>query len=105
LAGLAKAIDASVKSNSSKNLRAFVCGVGGVTEDDLKKIGDVSFPLTIAVEKDGPGAYKLNKEAQVTVLMYNARKLVVFNYATNSTADLTKAKVDEIVKSVDKLFQ
>lgn len=104
MAGLAKAVDASVKANSSKNLKAFVCGVGGVTEDDLKKVGEVSFPLTIAVEKDGPGAYKLNKEAVVTIIIYTPKKLIAYNYACSDTKDLTKEKIEEIVKSIEKAF-
>jgi hypothetical protein len=102
LAGLAKAVDAAVKANSGKNLKAFVCGIGGVGEDDLKKIGDVGFPLTIAAEKDGPGAYKLNGEAAVTVIIYNRGKLITSNFAFRDTKELTKEKIEEIVKSIDK---
>ena len=102
MAGLAKAVDVSVKANSSKNLKAFVCGISGVGEDDLKKIGDVSFPLVISAEKDGPGAYKLNGEAAVTVIIYNKGKLVTSNFAFRDPKELTKEKIEEIVKSIDK---
>src|SRR4051794_24170204 len=71
LAKVVKAVDAVQKSNSK--LGTVVVGVGGVEAADLEKFQEahkLTTPLTVAVDKDGPRAYKLNKDAAMTVLVY-----------------------------------
>ena len=44
-----------------------------MTDADFEKLQEthkLTTPLTVAVDKDGPPAYELNKEAAVTVLVY-----------------------------------
>ena len=71
LASLVKAVDEVQKSNAK--LGTVVVGVSGVEAADLEKLQEthkLTTPLTVAVDKDGPKAYKLNKDAAVTVLVY-----------------------------------
>lgn len=73
MASLVKAIDEVQKSDS--NLGTVVVGVSGVEGADLEKLQEthkLTTPLTVAVDKDGPKGYKLNKDAAVTVLIYKS---------------------------------
>ena len=93
LASLVKAVDAVQKNN--EKLGTVVVGVSGVEAADLEKLQDthkLTTPLTIAVDKDGPKAYKLNKEAAVTVLVYKAGGALVANMGfADSKAAAAKA--------------
>jgi peroxiredoxin len=94
LASLVKAVDAVQKTN--KDLGTVVVGVSGVTDADLEKLQEthkLTTPLTVAVEKDGPRDYELNKEAAVTVLVYKQGGKIVKNFAFKDTkAAAEKAK-------------
>jgi len=71
LAKVVQAVDEIQKSNAK--LGTVVVGVSGVAAADLEKLQEtckLTTPLTVAVDKDGPKAYQLNKEAAVTVLVY-----------------------------------
>lgn len=86
LASLVKAVDEVQKSNSK--LGTVVVGVSGVEGADLEKLQEthkLTCPLTVAVAKDGPPAYKLNKEAAVTVLVYKKGGTVAKNFAFKDT--------------------
>jgi hypothetical protein len=86
LASLVKEVDAVQKKN--KDLGTVVVGVGGVSDADFEKLQEtykLTTPLTIAVEKDGPSAYSLNKEAAVTVLVYKAGGKISKNFAFKDT--------------------
>jgi hypothetical protein len=94
LASLVKAVDGVQKSN--KDLGTVVVGVSGVADADFEKLQETykfTTPLTIAVKKDGPPAYDLNKDAAVTVLIYKKGGKVVKSYGfsdTKSAADKAK---------------
>ena len=62
------------------------------------KTAQLTTALTVASDKDGPKAYKLNKEAVVTVLVYKKGGTIVKNYAFASTSDAA-AKAKEIAES------
>jgi hypothetical protein len=86
LATIVKAVDEVQKSNAK--LGTFVVGVGGVEAADLEKLQashKLTTPLTISVDKDGPGAYKLNKDAVVTVVVYKQGGAVSKNFAFKDT--------------------
>lgn len=86
LANLVKAVDEVQKNN--KDLGTVVVGVGGVTDADLEKLQEthkLAAPLTVAVDKDGPPAYDLNKEAAVTVLVYQKGGKISKNFAFADT--------------------
>src|SRR5262249_25045702 len=71
LVTLVKAVDEVQKNN--KDLGTVVVGVSGVQAADFEKIQTthkLTTPLTVAVDKDGPTKYDLNKDAVVTVLVY-----------------------------------
>ena len=94
LAGLVKAIDEVQKSNSK--LGTVVVGVSGVEGADFEKLQSthkLTTPLTVAVDKDGPKAYKLNQEAAVTVLVYKKGGGISKSFAFKDTkAAAEKAK-------------
>lgn len=94
LAKLVKAVDEVQKSN--KDLGTCVVGVGGVSQADMEKLQEthkLTTALTVAVDKDGPSAYKLNKDAAVTVLVYKKGGQIAKNFAFKDTkAAAEKAK-------------
>lgn len=95
LATVVKAVDAVQKSN--EKLGTVVVGVSGVADADLAKLQEthkLTTPLTVAVDKDGPSKYNLNKDAAVTVLVYKRGGVVSKNFAfkdTKSAAEQAKA--------------
>jgi hypothetical protein len=94
LAGLVKAVDEVQKNN--EKLGTLVVGVSGVRPADFEKLQathKLTTPLTIAEDKDGPERYKLNKEAAVTVVVYQEGGKVYKNFAFKDTKSaLAKAK-------------
>ena len=105
LASLVKAVD-EVQKNNAK-LGTVVVGVSGVEGADLEKLQSthkLTTPLTVAKEEDGPKKYDLNKEAAVTVVVYQKGGVVAKNFAfkdTKSAADKAKeiaAAAEEALK-------
>ncbi len=98
LAKLVQAVDRVQKSN--EKLGTVVVGVSGVQGDDLKKLQEtykLTTPLTVAVDKDGPAKYKLNKDTAVTVLVYKKGGEIIkkFNFKTTmAAAEKAKAVAD-----------
>jgi len=94
IASLVKSVDQVQKNNDQ--LGTVLVGVSGVTAPDLEKLQDthkLTTPLTIAVNKDGPPAWKLNKDAAVTVLVYKRGGNIYRNFAFRDTkAAAEKAK-------------
>jgi len=94
LAKMVKAVDEVQKTNSK--LGTVVVGVSGVEAADLEKLQSthkLTTPLTVAEDKDGPGAYKLNKDAAVTVLVYKKGGAISKSFAFKDTkAAAEKAK-------------
>ncbi len=96
LVKIVKAVDEVQKSNSK--LGTVVVGVGGVEAADFEKIQEthkLTTPLTVAVDKDGPSRYELNKDAAVTVLVYKKGGAISKNFAFKSTKDAAE-KAEEI---------
>jgi hypothetical protein len=94
VANVVKAVDAVQKSN--KDLGTVVVGVSGVKDADFEKLQEtykLTTPLTIALDKDGPSAYQLNKDAAVTVIVYKKGGEIAKNFAFKDTkAAAEKAK-------------
>lgn len=94
LVKLVKAVDEVQKNN--KDLGTVVVGVSGVEAADFEKLQTthkLTTPLTVAEDKDGPDAYKLNKDAAVTVLVYKKGGAIAKNFAfadTKSAAEKAK---------------
>src|SRR5437879_3166284 len=94
LVKIVKAVDEVQKG--SKDLGTVVVGVGGVEAADFEKLQSthkLTTPLTVAEDQDGPKAYKLNKDAAVTVLVYKKGGSITKNFAfkdTKSAAEKAK---------------
>jgi hypothetical protein len=58
-------------------------------------------PLGTFADADGPPAYRLNRAADVTVLLF-VKKKVVANFAFRA-GELTEAKADDVVAALKKL--
>jgi len=104
LASVVKAVDEIQKSN--EKLGTVVVGVGGVAAADFEKLQEthkLTTPLTIAFAADGPKAYKLNKEAAVTVLVYKAGGKISKNFAFKDTKDAAAKAKDIAAAAADAL--
>ena len=85
-----------IQKNNEK-LGTVVIGVSGVQAADFEKIQTthkLTTPLTIAEDKDGPEAYKLNKDAAVTVVVYQKGGAVTKNFAFKTTKEAAAAAKD-----------
>jgi predicted metalloprotease with PDZ domain len=105
LAAVVKAVD-SVQKNNAK-LGTVVVGVGGVEAADLTKLQDtykLTTPLTVAVDKDGPKAYKLNPSAAMTVLVYQKGGTISRNFAFTTTK-AAAAKAGEIAAAAQDVLK
>ena len=106
LASLVKKIDAETAKNSKKNMGSFVVFLSDEEGmfDKLKKLvqkeGLKECILTID-NVTGPEDYKIAKEAEVTVVLYNKRK-VEANYAFRK-GELNDKAIDMVVKDVSKI--
>jgi len=105
IATVIKSVDGVQKNNDK--LGTVLVGVSGVEAADLEKLQDtykLTTPLTIAVNKDGPKNWKLNKDAAVTVIVYKRGGAVHGNFAfadTKSAAEKAKdiaASAEEALK-------
>lgn len=95
LAKVVKAVDEVQKGN--KDLGTVVVGVGGVAAADFEKLQTthkLTTPLTVAEDKDGPGAYKLNKDAAMTVLVYEKGGKVAKTFAFKDTKEAAEKAKD-----------
>ena len=104
LAGLVKAVDEVQKNN--EKLGTFVVGVSGVEEADFEKLQSthkLTTPLTVAEDKDGPEAYKLNKEAAVTVLVYKKGGTISKSFAFKDTRSAAEKAKDIASAAADAL--
>jgi hypothetical protein len=105
LATLVKAVDSVQKKN--KDQGTVVVGVGGVTDADFEKLQEthkLTTPLTVAVDKDGPPAYELNKEAAVTVLVYKVGGTIKKNFAFKDSK-AAAAKAQEIAETAESILK
>jgi hypothetical protein len=106
VARLVRAIHPKVAAwGSGKGPRAFLCGIGPVDEKQLLKLGEPgNVALTIPRSRDQLDKYKLDKDAAVTVIVYDRDRdhKVTANFAFRETAELSKAKIQEVVQSLDR---
>jgi len=105
LATVIKSVDEIQKSNAK--LGTVVVGVGGVEASDLEKLqsaNKLTTPLTVAIDKDGPKAYNLNKDAAVTVLVYKKGGVISKNFAFKDTK-AAAAKASEIAAAAKAVIE
>lgn len=68
-----------------------------------QKQGLKTVPIGVFEDADGPPSYKLNKDADVTVMLFTKQK-VVANFAFRASEFNDKA-IDDVLKAVPQLFE
>ncbi len=104
LAGLVKAVDEVQTKNA--DLGTVVVGVSGVKPADFEKLQSthkLTTPLTVAEDADGPERYKLNKEAAVTVLVYQKGGTIFKSFAFKDTKGAAEKAKDIAAAANDAL--
>lgn len=104
LVKLVQAVDEVQKSDAK--LGTVVVGVSGVTDADFEKIqatNKLTTPLTIAVDKDGPDRYNLNKDAAITVLVYKKGGAITKSFAFKDTKSAAAKAGDIATAAKDAL--
>ena len=107
LASLAKKIDAATDKNSECKMGSFIVFLNDDEGID-KKLKDLAdkehlekISLATLSNKAGPEAYKIAKDAEVTVILYNKNKCEA-NYSFKK-GEMTDADVEKIVADVAKI--
>ncbi len=108
VANLIHQIDASVGANKDKNMCAFVVLLTNEAHDDAKKLAQLkedmkieNVPLTTFNGTVGPDAYKLSKDAAVTVMMWNKSRVQVNQaFADAKISEADAAKLAEETKKI-----
>ena len=110
LTSLVKQINEEVGKNGDKKLSAFVVFLTDDTDElapkveklaEKEKIGNV--PLTIGEIEAGPPSYKIDKDAEVTVMLWKKTK-VVANHAFKA-GELHKKQIEAIIKDIPKILE
>ena len=108
LTSLVKKIDAETAKNKDKKMGSFAVFMSDdpKLEDALKELAKkenlTNFILSID-NPAGPAAYKVDKNADITVVLYNKRK-VEANYAFKK-GELKDADVSKIIADIAKIVQ
>jgi hypothetical protein len=105
LGKLVRGLDAALAKQPAAELRAWVTFLGDdqpALDPQIVRWGQTNgirqVPLGVFEDLDGPPAYRLGREADVTVLLAVKQK-VVANFAFRP-AELTDARVAEVLKAV-----
>ncbi len=108
LASLAKKIDAATEKNNECKMGSFIVFLNDDEGID-KKLKDLAdkehlskISLATLSSKAGPEAYKIDKDAEVTVILYGKNKCKA-NYSFKK-GELTESDVDKIVADVAKIL-
>lgn len=108
LASLAKKIDAATDKNSECKMGSFIVFLNDDEGLD-KKLKDLAdkehlekISLATLSNKAGPEAYKIAKDADVTVVLYHKNKCEA-NYAFKK-GEMTDKDVDKIVEDLTKIL-
>jgi hypothetical protein len=108
LTSLVKKIDAETVKNSNKKMGSFIVflsdkeGLDKELKDFAKKQNIKELVFTVD-NVAGPEAYKVDKDADITVVLYYKQK-VEANYAFRK-GELNDQKIDQIVKDVSKIIK
>jgi hypothetical protein len=110
LSSLLKQFDDAVGKNKDADLRSFAVFLSDDAETMEKTLKSVAekekitenVPLTIVEEIAGPAAFKIHKDAEVTVLLYTKGK-VVSNFAFKA-GELQEKHVKAIVGDIPKIL-
>jgi hypothetical protein len=107
---LLKQLDAAVAKNKDADMRSFAVFLSDDADDMAEKLKAVAekqklsenVPLTVVEETAGPPAYKIDKDADVTVLLYTKGK-VVSNFAFKA-GELQDKQVKAILAELPKIL-
>lgn len=107
LTSLVKKIDAATANNSKCKMGSFVvfCSDEDDLKDKLKSLAekeDLKKTILTIDKPDGPPAYKVAKDADVTVILYNERK-VEANH-TFKKGELNDKAIEAIMADVPKIL-
>ncbi len=108
LTSLVKKIDAKTVKNGKKNMGSFVVFLSDKEDLDkqLKQIAEKQGLKEIVLTIDnvsGPQGYDVAKDADVTVVMYNKRK-VEANFVFRK-GELNEKAIDNVVQDVSKILK
>jgi hypothetical protein len=108
LTSLVKKIDAETAKNGTKRMGSFVVFLSDKEglDKELQKLAEKEGLKECILTIDnvaGPPDYKVAKEAEVTVVLYNKHK-VEANYAFRK-GELNDQAIDNIVKGVSKIVK
>ena len=110
LASLVKQIDKVVADHQDEKMAAFLVLLSEDSDADerqlkqlAKKHGIAHVPLTIFEGMTGPSAYKISKEAEVTVLLWREQTVKV-NHAF-AKGKLNKNAIKKIVADTKKILE
>jgi hypothetical protein len=107
LATLCKKIEACCEKNSECKMGSFVvlCSDEEGTEAKLKKLAKDNDLKKVVLAIDnpaGPEAYKVNKDAEITVVLYVDRN-VKANFAYKK-GEMKETDIEEVVKAIPKIL-
>jgi hypothetical protein len=109
LAKLVTGIDKALADNKKAELRGWVTFLNDdqtkfdpQVVDWAKKHAIRNVPMAVLEDPVGPPTYKLNREAEVTVILYTKHK-VVNNFAFRS-GELTEERIAEVLKALPQLL-
>ena len=110
LTSLVKRIDKEIAKNTDKKLCSFVVFLTDDSEALEPEVGKLAekekiknIPLTIAESLAGPPAYKIHKDAEVTVLLWKGQT-VRFNHAFKK-GELNKERIKAVIEDIPKILE
>jgi hypothetical protein len=108
LTSLVKQIDAETVKNNNKNMGSFVVFLSDKEglDSELKKLAEKEKLKECILAIDnvaGPEGYDVSKDAEVTVVLYNRRK-VTANFAFRK-GELNDKAIDRIITDIGKIVK
>lgn len=106
MTSLVKKLDAEVSKHKSSKLHACVVMLSDDEglEKTLKELGEANKNVSLGIDNvAGPKAWKIAKDADVTVILYNKRNIAV-NQAFKK-GNLKEGDVDKIVGELSKIVK
>jgi hypothetical protein len=105
VAKVVKAVDQVQKKHDK--LGTLLVGISEVKAADLEKLQqthELTTPLTISVDKEGPKAYQLGKEAAMTIVIYKRWGIIhrIFGFAETTAAG---AKASDIAAAAEQALK
>ena len=110
LVPLLKQLDAALTTHKAAELRSwavFLTDSRGTLEPKIEQLAQQNsiglLPLTIFEGADGPPAYRIHRDADVTVI-FSVKQKTVFTHVFKAS-ELTDAKVAQVMTSLPKILE